>query len=508
LNATIGRNIVANGIGRLWSVLANIIFVPLYIRLMGGESYGLVVAYATLIASLQVLDAGWSNLLSRQLALRAGRGGNQTGASSANLSRTVEVISWATGIVVGTSIVVLAPSIADAWLITQSLHRGETIEALRLIGAVVAIQWPSMAYQGALMGLQQQVRLNVVRIVMSSLQAFGAACLLWKVSPTAQTYFVWILGVQTLNTFWMRRLMWGKLGLEDGVQPRFDWSEITGSWRFASGVAGIALLASILTQADKIVLSKTVPLAAFAIYGVAFTVCGVLNVIAGPVLQAVMPHLTQLSVHADDKGLRDTYLRSSQWVALLVVPAWMVLSFHSRALMSLWMGAGAEADAAAGLLPLLALGSLLNAAVTLPYGLQISVGWTSLSVVKNIVAVAVSFPALLWAVGKYGTSGAAGVWVAINAGYMLLEVPIMHRRVLKGAMLPWYLYAFLAPLAVGMGAGWLSSYLAPSPTGSKIAKLAFLGVSFCLTTIAAAAVLPSVRHDLYKKLSHTVLARG
>ena len=508
LNKKISRNIVANGVGRIASLLSNIIFVPLYIRLMGGESYGLVVAYATLVGSLQVLDAGWSNLLSRQLALRVYDRERERNRSAGNLARTVEVISWSTGIVIGASLILLAPYIADAWLITRTLPRRETIEAIRLIGVIVAIQWPSMAYQGAMMGLQEQVRLNVVRISTSCMQAVGAALILWKVSPSIHAYFLWVLLLQTINTLWMRHAMWRNLDVDKDVESRFDWREISSSWRFAFGVAGIALLSSILTQADKIVLSRTVPLAEFGIYGVAFTVCGVLNVLSGPILQAVLPRFTQLSNEMDERRLRQMYLHSSELVALVVVPTWMILSFHSQALMTLWMGPGLKAETAAALMPLLALGFLLNATVMLPYGLQIATGWTSLSVIKNIVAVAIFFPALLWAVTSFGTIGAASVWVAINASYLCLEIPIMHRRVLKGTTLIWYATAFLVPVAIGTMMGGISRILKPAAFAGKFSLVLFLGLSFGLTVLALGVCLPGIRRDIYKKLSHGVFVRG
>jgi len=157
LNARISRNIIANGVGRGSSLLSNIVFVPLYLRLMGAESYGLVVAYATVIASLQVLDAGWTNLLSRQLALRMGQDEAASSGSPANLVRTIECVSWSMGILVGASCIVLAPLIAEKWFITKVLSVGEITDALRLIGLIIAIQWPSMAYQGAMIDLGRRL---------------------------------------------------------------------------------------------------------------------------------------------------------------------------------------------------------------------------------------------------------------------------------------------------------------------------------------------------------------
>ena len=508
MSRRIGRNIVANGIGRIWAVLSNVILVPVYIRLMGGESYGLVVAYATVIASLQVLDAGWSNLLSRQLALRVDETGAPVGAPVANLAKTIEIISWATGAAIGVSLVLLAPAIADKWLITRTLPRRETVEALRLIGLILAVQWPSLAYQGALMGLQEQVRVNAVKVLTSTVQAFGAAWLLWKIAPTVRCFFLCVLLVQTLNTLWLRRLVWGKIPLEQATRPRFDWQEVLGAWRFALGVAGIALLASVLTQADKLVLSRTVPLAELATYGVAFTVCSALTLGAGPVLLAVLPRLTQLSRDHEEQALRSVYFRSCELVALIVVPAWSILCFHAGALMTLWMGAGERAAATAILLPVLGFGSLANAIVTLPYGLQIGSGWTSLSVLKNIVAVAVLFPALLWAIAKYGTLGAAAIWAAINCGYLIFEIPIMHRRLLKGEALRWYFRAFLLPVSVGAAVGAASRYVAPAAGASKLEMLLFLAVCFGVATVALGFVLPSIRRAIRDWLAAGHFARG
>ncbi|MDE2320337.1 MAG: hypothetical protein KGL31_00215 [candidate division NC10 bacterium] len=47
------RNIVANTLGKGWSMLMGLVFVPLYIKFLGMEAYGLIGFFATLqIASL------------------------------------------------------------------------------------------------------------------------------------------------------------------------------------------------------------------------------------------------------------------------------------------------------------------------------------------------------------------------------------------------------------------------------------------------------------------------
>jgi O-antigen/teichoic acid export membrane protein len=61
-------NIIANFIGRGWIAIMGLAFVPLYIKFMGIEAYGLVGFSATIQALSSLLDMGLSTTLNRELA--------------------------------------------------------------------------------------------------------------------------------------------------------------------------------------------------------------------------------------------------------------------------------------------------------------------------------------------------------------------------------------------------------------------------------------------------------
>ena len=52
------RNLIANFVGRGWVALMGIAFIPLYIKFMGIESYGLVGFFTTFQAVFALLDLG------------------------------------------------------------------------------------------------------------------------------------------------------------------------------------------------------------------------------------------------------------------------------------------------------------------------------------------------------------------------------------------------------------------------------------------------------------------
>ena len=61
-------NLAANLTGSAWSMFVQLLCIPLYIKFMGVEAYGLVGFYLMLQAMLQVLDLGLSPTMNREMA--------------------------------------------------------------------------------------------------------------------------------------------------------------------------------------------------------------------------------------------------------------------------------------------------------------------------------------------------------------------------------------------------------------------------------------------------------
>jgi O-antigen/teichoic acid export membrane protein len=496
----IRNNIIANALGRSWTILSGIIFVPIYIGFLGSSYYGLIVFYATLVATLVVLDVGLSSALSRELAIRtAGEDASVgTGTRSAgDLVRTIEVLSWSTGACLGVLIIATAPLITKHWLHNSGLPLEHVTKSLQLMGFAIGAQWPSFAYSGALQGLQKQVELNLIRSVASTMQAVGVICILWLVAPTIEGYLIWAVLIQGSNTLFLRHVVWRHLGpLQE--RPRFRWTELGEIWRFAAGIAGVAVLSIGLMQADKIILARYVPFSTLAAYGVAWSVGSILTVVASPIFLAVLPKLSQLFAARRFDEQRLLYLRSTELVALLVVPVWVICMFHARELMFMWMGPTPTAQAVTPILIVLSIGFYANAMMSLPFGLQVASGWTSLSVIKNVLAVALAIPSLFIVIPAYGPVGAAAVWVAINLGYIAFEIPFMHRRLLKEALFEWYGSALLLPLCVGTLVGLVSCVVVPRDTG-RVATFFWLTACYLSVIVVLAGAMPSIRLKLLRK---------
>ena len=503
-SVNVKHNIVANFVGRAWAALIGLIFLPLYLRFLGIEAYGLIGFYVSLMALFTVLDMGLSTTLNREVARLSVF--PEAARETRDLVRTFEVIYWVIGIGIGGSIAIAAPFISRHWLNGKGIPVHTIEDALMVMGLVIALVWPTSLYSGGLMGLQRQVLLNGIRIATSTFQAGGAVLVLWLISPTILVYFLWQAFVGIVQTCVMAESLWKTLPASESPAV-FRKELLVKNWRFAGGIAGITILVAILTQADKIALSKMLPLELFGYYALATVVAGVLNYVSNPVFSALFPRFTQVASAGGETEMADLYHNSSQLMAFLVCPIWIIVALFSREILTLWIGNGETTTHTHMLVSLLITGTVLNAIMFLPYTLQLAYGWTRLILLTNVVSVALFVPLLLWLISIFGVTGAALAWIALNAGYFIFQVPLMHRQLLKDSMRRWYVLDVGVPILICGAVGGLARAVMPANMPPFLILLWML-LALALAFACVGMALPRVRNQLRSLISQQARARA
>jgi O-antigen/teichoic acid export membrane protein len=85
------RNLIANYLGQGWVAIMGLAFIPIYIKFLGIEAYGLIGLFALLQAWLALLDMGMTPTLGREMARFTG--GSHTAQSIRDLLRSIEIIA-------------------------------------------------------------------------------------------------------------------------------------------------------------------------------------------------------------------------------------------------------------------------------------------------------------------------------------------------------------------------------------------------------------------------------
>jgi len=147
--ATLRTNITANYAGKIWLAVMSLAFVPIYIRFLGMEAYGLIGIYLSLQSLFALLDLGLSTTLNRELARLSTEPGLAHAQEMRDLVQTLQIIYWGMAFLIGLIVIFLAPLIAHHWVKAQHLSPAIINQTIIIMGLSIALQWPySLYYDG------------------------------------------------------------------------------------------------------------------------------------------------------------------------------------------------------------------------------------------------------------------------------------------------------------------------------------------------------------------------
>ncbi len=467
------RNLAANYLGQAWVALMGLAFLPVYVRYLGSEALGLIGLFMLLQTWLTLLDFGITPTLNREMARFTA--GSHSAQSINDLLRSLEAVGAGLSAAIGLGIWAASGYLAEHWLQVEKLPVTVVSQALAVMGFVLALRFLEGIYRGALLGLQRQVFYNAISAGLATFRHAGAALVVALISPTVRAFYLWQAAVSVAGVVILAVAVHRSLPASP-KRASISRAALTSVRDFAQGMLAITVLSLLVSQIDKLLLSRLLPLDEFGYYTLAATLAGALTLAATPILQSVYPRLVELATTREPSVIATEYHRGSQLVAVTTSPAMLLLTMFPWGVVYAWSGDAQLAGAAAPVLVPLALGTFLNALMWMPYQSQLAHGWTSLTIKVNLVAVLVVVPAIVLLVPIYGSQAAAWIWVALNTAYVLVAIRFMHERILPGELHRWYREDIAAPLAGAIAVAWLVALMVPAPGASRLLWAAYLAV--------------------------------
>lgn len=483
------RALTVTILSRGWAAALALLAVPFYLRFIGVEAFGVVGLFVSFSILVSFLDLGLGATLTRELARQSVKADSL--AEGRDIVRTFELTYALIAMLIGLLVIACAALVAEHWVQARALSSDEIAHALALAGVALAIQWPSNLYTAGLAGVHRQVQLGAATMLFATIRVLLTVGAVWW-KPSIESFFWAQICSALIHTLGMRWLLWNALTLRRH-QPRFRFSIIQSSFRFAGGMTGIAITSIILTQTDKVILSNALSLNDFGVYVVAGTLAAGLYIFISPMFSVMYPRFSSLIHEGNNAKLVDFYHTSSQAMAALVFPVAMLIAFFSQEVLYIWTGNAVLAQQGAWILAFLIIGNACNGIMNIPYALQLASGWTKLAFWINVGAIVLLVPAIWWAATYFGAAGAAAVWAILNLGYVLLTPHIMHRRLLPKEKASWYIKSFLVPLLVCvMFMIVIASY--PLSELSRFSAAVLLIIYWALITASTIIALPRLRN--------------
>ena len=344
------RNILASYAAQIYVTLVGILILPLYLKYMGVEAYGLVGFFTMLQAWFNLLDMGLTPTVARETARF--RGGATDAVSYRRLLRALQLIFFAVALLGGGAMFVFSGLIATDWLKVQTLPLAQVQLALQLMAIGVALRWMSGLYRGCISGSERLVWLSGFNAFVATLRFVGVLPVLIWVGHSPAVFFSYQLLVAAVELAGLAANAYGLFpavppGQPLGWSPASLFKPIKPVLKFSLTIAFTSSVWVLVTQTDKLVLSKLLPLADYGYFTLAVLAASGVMMISGPISGALLPRMARLQAEGNEAGLISLYRKATQMVAVIATPACLVLVFFAEQVLWVWTGdAHAAAQAA------------------------------------------------------------------------------------------------------------------------------------------------------------------
>ena len=418
------RSVVVNSAwnyaGAIATIVVTLVTVPLYLRALGLEQYGVLAVLTAILVPFGVLNTGVTQAAVKYVASFCAE---QDAISAKQCIVASLYINVGMGLVGAVACVSLAPAFLGLGFQVSNDLRPDAEHALRLMGGQWLVALVAGNFRGVLEGLRDQRAVfvgDLFTTVLTALLCSCAALLSGKLS--------WFVGGQLTATVLAAVYWWCRVRSVMGKLP-FRWSAIRHKMPLVYGYSswqGLnALVAVLANVGDRYFIGIVMSAATLGAYNVVLRIQSVARTLFYSVNQALFPAASAATTVA---GEAERLVVSATWhVAFLAGSALALVAICGPAFISLWVGP--EVSDATGL----ALRLLI---VTLLFEIPSATGSSYLNALSrtrltalNNIATTVLTLALMFPLGlRYGVDGVA--WSGL-LGLSLTRAPFhvwMHRR--------------------------------------------------------------------------------
>lgn len=483
------KNILASYATQIYVTLVGILILPLYLKYMGAEAYGLVGFFTMLQAWFNLLDMGLTPTVARETARF--RGGAIDALSYCRLLRALQLIFFVVALLGGGAMFVFSGSVADGWLKVQTLPLAQVQLALQLMAVGVALRWMSGLYRGCISGSERLVWLGGFNAFVATLRFVGVLPVLIWVGHSPTVFFTYQLLVAVVELAGLTAKALGMFptvpsGQQLGWSPASLFTPIKPVLKFSLTIAFTSSVWVMVTQTDKLVLSGILPLAEYGYFTLAVLAASGILIVSGPVSSVIMPRLTVLHAEGKHEEFTRIYRGATQMVSILAGSAAITLAIFSEQLLFAWTGDLQMARKAAPILRLYAIGNGFLAVSAFPYYMQYAMGILRYHLIGNAGMVFILIPSIILAATHFGGVGAGYVWLMMNGLYFFSWVAYVHNKLEPRLHKKWMLNDVLKIITPTAVVGFLITEINIEYGARLVELFKILVIGVVLLTISAA----------------------
>lgn len=424
----LARNVVYNLVGQVAPLAVAVVAIPLLIRGLGADRFGILTLAWTAIGYFGLFDLGIGRALTQALSAAIGADRHE---ETGPLTWTAMWMMLGLGSAGAVLIAAGAPWFVSGPLrIAPSLQR-ETVTAIRILAISLPFVATTAGLRGVLEAYQEFGIATALRLPYATFTFLGPVFVLpWS---NRLPYLVGVLVLARL-VLWaahlvvvlrrypaMRHHLAGDRGC---VRPLLR----TGGWMTVSNV-----VSPLMVNVDRFFIAGLISTAAVAYYVTPYEVATKLLLVPGAMLGVLFPAFASSFV-TEPRATAHRMYQGERVLLVVMFPLVLALTALAPEGLRLWVGE-TFAREGAPVMRWLAAGVLINSIAQVAFGVLQGIGRSDLTAALHLVELPI-YIALLWVLARtFGVAGVAMAWtfrIALDTVVLL----VLARRALRVAAAP------------------------------------------------------------------------
>ncbi len=402
--STIAKNTIYNLLGYGIPLIFALILIPLLLKGLGTEKFGILSLAWVVIGYFSFFDFGIGRAITQMIAEKIGT----------NQIKEIPGLFWTSFFMMlflslfgSLLLLFLAPTLVYNSFKISKVLQSDTLAAFYILIISIPIVTTTAGIRGVLEAYQKFGILNIIRTFLGISSFLGPLlCLIFTQSLFLIVLFlvlvrivVWVLYMTQclkLNSE-LKSVLSFKLNL---IKPIIKLS----GWMTVSNVIG-----PIIVYLDRFFIGSMISASAISYYSTPYEIISKILLIPGAVTGVLFPAVSA-SYIKDPAFARKRSLNAIKYIFILLYPIVFLIIVFAHDAMALWLGKE-FAEKSSLILQLMAAGALFNSLAYIPVTFFQGIGRADITAKIHLIELPIYMVAMWISINNNGINGAAVVWL-------------------------------------------------------------------------------------------------
>ncbi|WP_298174545.1 flippase [Novosphingobium sp.] len=409
---SLARHTTYNLVGTVLPIVLALVTVPIYLKQIGAERYGVLSLAWIILGYFGVFDLGLGRAVTQRIA--ASRG--DTAEARARIIGTALVANLVIGLAGAAILLPAVYYVFQGGIGMSASLRSEAYGSAPILALALPISTTFGLLNGALIGREKFASVNAIGVVSSVLfQIVPLSAAIYLGNDLSYLLLASILA-RGVGTVILARECQKEFGVSAFV--KFDRAYLSQLIHYGGWVTVTGLISPLLVVGDRFFIGKALGAAAVAVYSLPTQITSRLSPLAGALGNAVFPRLAAADMEEADRlselGARVLY-------ACMTAPVAFGIAVMAPA-MELWLGS--ELGSPAGPVGrVMLVAAWINVFGQVPFWRLHAQGRPRAVALAHLAEIVVYIPLLLLLVAKLGLVGAA----LASLGRMAIDAALLRK---------------------------------------------------------------------------------